>query len=403
MAGYGSSRISFSASARGSTAPSNPQDAAEALCAAAAAGDVLRVRSLLQSGVDVNVVGADGFTALHEAAAHGSTEVVLLLLSGSSLGPSFSPASPSTATAEAAAAAAGGGKAAAAAAAAGAGRGADTRLLGPNCVTALHLAASHGFTDIVRHLLAAGAPVNAACTLGLTPLHAAAHHGHNSAAAALLSAGADIHAASKEGHTPLLTAAYFGHSSMVSLLLSEQADVHAADTAGRTALHHAACRGHERAASVGNLAIARLLLAAQADVNRRGFQDATALHTAAASGNMEMLQLLLAAGADVHLQNSHGATALHAAASTGQTAAAAALLAAGAHVSGGSTGADSKRWAPPLHIAVHKGHCDMVRLLLSHMSTRAIRASFTWVSPSTAQFCESAARVSSCCWMLGCQ
>lgn len=72
--------------------------------------------------------------------------------------------------------------------------------------TALHYAAWHGATNIVRFLLGAGADVNARGNNGKTPLHYAALYEKVPVARALLAAGAAVDAVNDFGFTPLFTA-----------------------------------------------------------------------------------------------------------------------------------------------------------------------------------------------------
>lgn len=56
------------------------EDLSDTLCKAALFGNKEMLESLLQSGVDPNVVNAKGNSPLHEAAHHGETECASLLL-----------------------------------------------------------------------------------------------------------------------------------------------------------------------------------------------------------------------------------------------------------------------------------------------------------------------------------
>lgn len=62
-------------------APELDEARAVALCVAAQAGDVVKLRSLLAAGVPANSTDRAGFSALHRAAAGGSAEAVSALLS----------------------------------------------------------------------------------------------------------------------------------------------------------------------------------------------------------------------------------------------------------------------------------------------------------------------------------
>jgi ankyrin repeat protein len=60
--------------------------------------------------------------------------------------------------------------------------------------TALHKAASAGYTEIAKDLIEAGAALEARDNLDRTPFHLAASWGHTEIAKALINAGADISA-----------------------------------------------------------------------------------------------------------------------------------------------------------------------------------------------------------------
>jgi ankyrin repeat protein len=78
-------------------------------------------------------------------------------------------------------------------------------------VTALHLAAELGLTDIVKLLLAAGARTDAVTSSGMLPLHQATMDGHTDTVLLLLDAGSDINAMDGQGVTPLDFAIHGGH------------------------------------------------------------------------------------------------------------------------------------------------------------------------------------------------
>lgn len=162
--------------------------APDPIAEAARRGDVDRVRSLIESGADVNAAGGDGMTPLHWAADRGDLEVARLLL------------------------------------AAGADVATGTRI---GAYTPLHLAAKGGYAAVSQLLIDAGADVAAATTTGgATPLHlaAAAEEGED-VVAALVAAGADVNGReSVAGQTPLMFAASYGRTESVRRLLAAGAD-----------------------------------------------------------------------------------------------------------------------------------------------------------------------------------
>jgi len=115
--------------------------------------------------------------------------------------------------------------------------------------TALMWASEKGLDDVVRALLAKGAPVNARNDVGETALLVGAQSfqsfGKNQAAVVktLLEAGADIEARSSKGGTALMRAAPESNG-VLAVLLDRGANVNAATNAGFTALMIAADAGH---------------------------------------------------------------------------------------------------------------------------------------------------------------
>jgi len=155
-------------------------------------------------------------------------------------------------------------------------------------MTALHWAARHGDTALVKMLIAAGANVRATTRLGgYTPLLLASQIGHAQVIDALIAAGADAKGTTASGVTPLMFAAASGQVDAVKALIAHGADVNAAEpTRGETALMFAAA--NKRADAV------RLLIAAKADVNAA--TKVVSLKTAPPSPEEEAYLAAVAAG-----------------------------------------------------------------------------------------------------------
>jgi len=82
--------------------------------------------------------------------------------------------------------------------------------------TQLWVAAFRGDADVVSRLIAAGADVEAACTIDdTTPLYIAAAEGHADVVELLIAAGADF-GSNSDGVSPLLRAAAHGHVDVVA-------------------------------------------------------------------------------------------------------------------------------------------------------------------------------------------
>ncbi|HJS73563.1 MAG TPA: ankyrin repeat domain-containing protein [Vicinamibacteria bacterium] len=157
----------------------------EFLFEAAGSGDIDRVRTLLEQGVDVNAAQGDGMSALHNAARSGNAAVAELLIDR------------------------------------GANLEAKTRL-GDH--RPLHVASASGRSAVVAILVAAGADVNALTTTGAAPLHFAAASGNADTVAALLAAGAELDVREPVwGQTPLMFAAAAGRTEAIEVLLENGA------------------------------------------------------------------------------------------------------------------------------------------------------------------------------------
>lgn len=102
--------------------------------------------------------------------------------------------------------------------------------------TALHIAASNGYTGSMILLIENGAAVDSLDNLKKMPLHEAAEQNKVEAIEILLKNGAAIDAKSNGGYTPLITAATLGHLSAVKALAEAGADVLITDDNQRTAL-----------------------------------------------------------------------------------------------------------------------------------------------------------------------
>lgn len=200
-------------------------------------GEVERVESLLNTGVDINARNQDGVTALAYASGRGHKEIVLKLLANNAEVNTRSNVG-STALMNAAYM----------------GRlkivniliayGADVNVQSRNGTTALMNAAAHGYADVVEILLAHDADVDACDACGLSALWDAISSGYCNVAKMLISNGADVNARANDGTTVLMNAAFTGNSDMVKMLLAAGAEVNAKADNGWTALMHAKRKGY---------------------------------------------------------------------------------------------------------------------------------------------------------------
>lgn len=263
------------------TAPNGLYESATrtALFEAASAGHVDCVRLLLRQGVLPNQANADGVTPLHTAAADGHAEVVAALI--------------------------------------------ETGLVDVNCSisgddssqqTALGLAASEDYVQVVKVLLASGRDidVNKADEGGASPLFSAAEIGATDSVACLLQhPDISVDAQNTEGRTALWIACGMGNLEVVEALLS-RVDVNLADSAGTTPLHCAAESGHAHIVSA-------LLHSDHVNPNIASRDGQTPLGIAAAKGRVGAIRRLLDCNnVDPNAPSEGGGTPLCVAALAGQ-------------------------------------------------------------------------------------
>jgi ankyrin repeat protein len=262
------------------------------LPAAAAAGDLEAVGKLLDLGLPIDAVDAQGADALLRAAGGGHAQLVIRLIER---GADPLHAASSGATPLSAAVTARRGDVVVALLERGV--PVDSRL--PTGGTPLMIAAALGFPEITDRLLTCGAQVNARDERGTTALHAAAQYAFRSSETEsarrvleqLIEHGAEIDATNVAGQTPLLLLlggrAGPGNGidqkhliALLPLFLLAHADLNRQDQRGVGPLH--ACAMH------GLLLPARALLAARADPLRRDMLDRTPRQVAQLLGYIDL-------------------------------------------------------------------------------------------------------------------
>ncbi|CAH8635357.1 unnamed protein product [Schistosoma guineensis] len=312
---------------------------------AARAGNLEKLRELLNKITDINISNTNGLNALHLACKEGRTDVVKELLS----------------------------------------HGASVYMITRKGNSALHIASLAGHLEIVKLLVDHGADINAQSQNGFTPLYMSAQENHVEVVQYLLDKSANQALSTEDGFTPLAVALQQGHDRVISLLLERDSrgksrlpalhiaakkdDVHAAKLLLNNSeinVDHTSASGFTPlhiAAHYGNVNIAKLLIEKGANINYQAKNCITPLHVAAKWGKNEVLGELILAGAEVNSRTRDGLTPLHCASRAGQTATVEYLL---------KNGADhtlkTKNDLTPLHLAAQGANESVVRLLLRNGS-----------------------------------
>ena len=169
--------------------------------------------------------------------------------------------------------------------------------------TALHVAAEHGFKEVVQLLLDHGAKKKLTVDNGKNSLYFAIVNGHLSIIPLLLNKKLGTNEKDSDGNTLLHYAAEGGYSSVIQFFLDKGLDIHARNRFGETPL----CR----AAEEGNTQAVQLLLGKGADVNAHDNNHITPLHSAAGRGHLATVRLLLDAGACIDARDGDGNTSFY--------------------------------------------------------------------------------------------
>jgi ankyrin repeat protein len=287
-----------------------PQEKADPLHIAARAGDLAKLRTLIEEGANVNAKNMCGETALHYAAERGHKEVVELLIA----------------------------------------KGAD---INAGRIEALQYAIDHGHTEVAIILINKGANVNPKNQSSWTPLHSAAERGYKQVAEILLAKGAYVNSKDKKGYTPFHYALWNSRTDIARLLVEKGAGVHGKDQSGYIPLHWVVI--------IGNRELTELLLAKGAYVNSKDKEGYTPFHYALWNSKTDIARLLIEKGADIHGKDQSGYTPLHWAADKGHRDIVELLIAKGVNVN-----TENKQGQTPLQLAENRKNTEIVELLMKH-------------------------------------
>jgi ankyrin repeat protein len=283
-------------------APPAPAAADQRLIQAAARGDAAAVSVLLQQGIAVDAVDADGATALHWAVWSGDSRMADALIRA----------------------------------------GASVAAANAFGITPVYIAAETGNAALLDRLLQAGADVNTTDGTGDTILMAAVRAGSFGTAKLLVDRGAAVDVPEPQlGHTALMWAVRADDAATTKLLLDRGASIEARTRVGaRPAARPPGAGGGSHgvgivrsgvppqgeqqptpggmtpllfAARDGRLDAARVLVEAGASLNVTDPNGITPLLMAITNNQLAVAQLLVDKGADVRAADWYGRTPLWAA------------------------------------------------------------------------------------------
>ena len=229
-------------------------------------------------------------------------------------------------------------------------------------MTAVSYAVHQRNTECVKELIKAGADVNRA-------LANAVMEGNVDIMNTIISAGAELNIKKKGKGTPLMVAANVGQVECLKELIVAGAKTNEQDEDGCTALIFAANKDHAECM--------KELIAGGADINKQNKRGDTALMIAARRNHTECLKELINAGADVSKQDHEcDRTALHYASQEGHVICVKELLEAAAELN-----AITKKGETALTCSIRSGHTECVKELISAGANVNNRNSVGTVSP----------------------
>ncbi|XP_041352044.1 transient receptor potential cation channel subfamily A member 1 homolog [Gigantopelta aegis] len=163
----------------------------------------------------------------------------------------------------------------------------------------LHIAAQHGFLEIVQCLLLHNADLDSKNEEEQTPLHLAARYGRTNTVREIVKKDKlSINDEDENSNTPLHLAALFGHDNTVAALLEFGADVAGRNYSQWTPLDLAASKGWSKTC--------RILLEAEAPIDPMDKTNTTPLHLASKHGHPGVVELLIEWDANVAQKDSEG-------------------------------------------------------------------------------------------------
>lgn len=240
----------------------------------------------------------------------------------------------------------------------------------------LHVAAKIGDVEVLRALLRKKPVLDVVYDHRLA-LNIAMRHDLD-VVKLLIDAGADVNSRKTPENprmpTPLFYAAWRRRKDITKLLIEHGAMIDAEDYGGDTPLGVAI--------GVASMVACRILLELGADVNHKHLKiKRPPLATATRKGVEDILGLLLKFKPTIEAQDSQGNTALAVAAMTNSTSACRVLIGMGANPE-----ALNCKGSSPLMLAAYEGHLEIVKLLIELKVRVNLRNSDNWSAISLAAY-----------------
>ncbi|MBN2315392.1 MAG: ankyrin repeat domain-containing protein [Sedimentisphaerales bacterium] len=169
-------------------------------------GELEKVKSFVENGIDVNSKDKCGFSPLHCAACGNQRHIVEFFIE----------------------------------------ENVEVNAKDNRGFASLHHAGWNGRKDITELLVRNGADVDAKCNNGSTPLYWAANEGHTDVVEFLINEGANVNSRKRDGYTPLHTACSRGLEQTAELLIEKGADINAKTDKSETPMSLAKENGHNQ-------------------------------------------------------------------------------------------------------------------------------------------------------------
>ncbi len=235
-------------------------------------------------------------------------------------------------------------------------RGADVNYAAPNGMPPLHRATWMGYVEIFHRLVEAGADIKQKGPGGWMPIHHAARNGRTGLVTFLVESGCDINTKTSDGETPLHLAFELKSPRIAEHMVDLGAEALVRDAEGVSPF--------EKACGTRSLSLVKKIFS-QVRAGRVKYRRIVlnkGLYRAFIQDFVALERFLVEQGADLDIRVNDRYSLLHYASEYGFEDSLGFLLEEGADV---QEVTDPARWTP-LHFACLNGHARVVRLLCEH-------------------------------------